>query len=308
MTTWTFDVDWNRDRDFADANEALWADVIDLHFAIGHRSGPYQLVAEASELNATLKSYDGKYNPENSASALFGSILPGLLCRVTANGTAMFQGYLADVQTPWQMLGTYTGTTTARLRAHGFTNKLQDNEANFQLQQNKRADEIIERVVTQIGPPAAVGTAVLVVDNADKGLVDTGIVAKVEDFLLADRGVQSFTNYGDVTSPDKQDVDSEGFQGNNALRRLRDLTEADLGRLWPNDRSGKVLWYNRDHFPSATTVAGTADDTGTLGEKPVAVDYRYGAAIVNEVSVSSYERTTPGTVVLWSGNIFVNER
>ena len=71
-------VDWNNDGDFTDTNDNITSDILELSFQRG-RDYASQLNGKsvAGKLTIRIENDSAKYSPDNSSSALFGSLLPG---------------------------------------------------------------------------------------------------------------------------------------------------------------------------------------------------------------------------------------
>ena len=71
-------VDWNNDGDFEDAYDDVSGDSLRINFVRG-RDYASQLTGNsiAGKLNAVLTNQTGKYSPNNAASPLSGTIVPG---------------------------------------------------------------------------------------------------------------------------------------------------------------------------------------------------------------------------------------
>ena len=71
-------VDWNNDGDFDDLHDSITSDILEMSFQRG-RDYASQLSGKsvAGKLTIRLENDTAKYSPDNSSSALFGSLLPG---------------------------------------------------------------------------------------------------------------------------------------------------------------------------------------------------------------------------------------
>ena len=92
-------VDWNNDNDFSDDYEDITADIRKLTFTRGRSSDLEK--ADVGKCRITVHDPDGKYIPENTASPLYGYLLPARPVRVRAvyDSTTydLFNGFLDDV-------------------------------------------------------------------------------------------------------------------------------------------------------------------------------------------------------------------
>lgn len=121
------EVSWNGDDDFADTAENVTAYTLQVRCRRG-RDSASQLTSRSSAgtLEAVLYNPDGRFSRFNSASPIFGSILPGrkVRFRTTAPTAAtLWSGFLLDIE---PIVG--GDLPVARLTAAGALRRLADNE------------------------------------------------------------------------------------------------------------------------------------------------------------------------------------
>jgi hypothetical protein len=117
--TFRFYVDWNMDDDFSDPYEEITDDVLLGDWRLGRDSGSLLSLASSGVANITLKNATGKYSSLNSASPLYGLILPLRKVKITATylgaTTTQWLGFLDNIMpTP-----SAQKDHTAKLRATG---------------------------------------------------------------------------------------------------------------------------------------------------------------------------------------------
>jgi hypothetical protein len=116
MADYVFEIDWNNDGDFSDANEDCTTDLVSVECRRG-RDYASQLTGKASpgRLTATMNNLAGKYSSFNASSPLYGSILPGRKVRLRTSTANIWTGYLGTI-IPAGSLG---GNPVVSLEANG---------------------------------------------------------------------------------------------------------------------------------------------------------------------------------------------
>ena len=96
VATYALLVDWDNDGDFLDTGEDVTARTWRVRSSSG-RDRDSQLTgrAVAGRLRAVLNNESGDYSSFNSASPLFGNILPGRKVQLTMDGTVIWTGFLS---------------------------------------------------------------------------------------------------------------------------------------------------------------------------------------------------------------------
>ena len=149
--TYVVAIDWNNDGDFSDSNEDITADVIEMSWRCGGRDYASQLVGRSTSgfCTMTVNNATGKYNSFNSASPIYGSILPGRKIKITMDGQNMFRGFLDTIE-PQPSL---SGIHRALIRGIGPFAYIAQRKVSIALQQNKTTDQLIGTVLTEAGWP-----------------------------------------------------------------------------------------------------------------------------------------------------------
>ena len=159
-------VDWNNDGDFDDLHDSITSDILEMSFQRG-RDYASQLSGKsvAGKLTIRLENDTAKYSPDNSSSALFGSLLPGRKVQVrgvvgtyntfpytfpfTFNNlteTVIWTGYL-DRITP---MPSPHGVDTAEIVVFGVLGYLNDFIPTLTSQTNIRTDQAISAILADV--------------------------------------------------------------------------------------------------------------------------------------------------------------
>ncbi|GAB4528739.1 MAG: hypothetical protein OHK0046_47980 [Anaerolineae bacterium] len=245
-------VDWNNDGDFTDSIDDISADVIDLSWRNG-MGKPYQDVADEASATITVRNTDGKYNPENTASPLFGLLKPGRPIKIVAsdvNGTyPLWYGWLNFPTGGWKPMGLFTGKHTVSFQASGAKRYIQELTARIpSFGTQVTGDEIIKVVLDQVG------------------------LERLSDQSLIQVGATQFDEWIDPTEK-------------NGHQLISEITMAERGRFYFNSE-GRPVWWNRHYLLNNFSVVATV--TTQAGQyKPLNLDYSYGGNIRNVVRVAA---------------------
>ncbi len=250
---------------------------------------PYQQMGDEGKADITLDNTSALFTPENSTSALYGYITPGLRFEVGHwMGTAMtgyrqmYTGQLDSppIRIPYQGAATNSGKTECTL--HAISNKLwldtQDFEYPYTAAEN-------------------IGTTIKTI------LAYTN---------FAGAGAFNYVGYtgprdGTVTGYAPQESDS-------AWKAISDLVAVEEGKFYL-DRGGTVnliskyysynggspyyTWGGHGQGTAPSQNAGTVNETGTY--KPFqTLDYAFGANYVNRVRVTAHPRKSGSSGTVWS--------
>jgi hypothetical protein len=99
MATFNVLVDWNNDNDYSDTNEDITSYVIgQITFSRGKDQARIVSPPAAGRLALTLNNNSKLFSIENESSALFGNLLPGRKIQIKGAGTALWTGYIDDIQ------------------------------------------------------------------------------------------------------------------------------------------------------------------------------------------------------------------
>ena len=161
---YTLQIDWNNDGDFADANEDVTSDTLEISWERG-RDVVSQLTGRfvSGRLEAVLKDQTGKYASFNSASPLYGSILPGRKVQLLGKSGSFPYTFPIQFDRPiWsgfldriEPLPTVEGFQMAKLSAFGPLGYLNERQVSVAMQTNRRTDLAIGDVLDEAGWPAA---------------------------------------------------------------------------------------------------------------------------------------------------------
>ena len=233
-------VDWNNDGDFGDASEDVTTDVLELQWERG-RDVASQLTGRyiSGQLEAILKDITGKYASFNSASPLYGNILPGRKVQVQAgsgsfpydfpiqfNDGVKWTGFLDSIEPQ----PTVQGWQTARLIAFGPLGARSDRKVSVAMQTAITTSAAITVILDEIGWPAG-----------DRSL---------------DTGKTTLTRWW---------VDREQFLG-----ALREVEATESGFILET-KDGKIAFENRHHRLAAPHITSQA----TFSDAPAAaLSYR----------------------------------
>lgn len=269
---WEVAIDFEQDNEFSGA-DIITEDVLSATWSSGF-SGPYEPVAKDSQLTLTLRNTDKRFSPEYSRSPFYPNFTQGKLVRVRSTWEGVtrqhFIGWIDSIDsTPGQYLSRQT-----TVRASSFLLRAQDYEAFIPVQENKSADLVIDAVLRRaaVFPPGFYGRWVIgITDKAELG--HNTILGELSDYLETETGISTFIIIGDQWS-----------DGVTVYGALRDAVGREGGRLFVN-RQGKIIFWNRDHFPLTTTVQTTIDNSMTQTQ------YEFGDLFVNRVTVRARPRS-----------------
>ena len=153
-------IDWNGNGTLGDANEDITADVMNMESFRG-RDSASQLSgrSRAGSLILTLENSAGKYNSFNSASAIYGNILPGRKVQVQTfdsfpytfpivfAGTPVWTGYLDRIEISPSPHHAHRAT----LYASGVLARVAGKKAHVAMQTSRRTDQAIGDVLDDVG-------------------------------------------------------------------------------------------------------------------------------------------------------------
>jgi hypothetical protein len=182
--TYVLEVDWNNDGDFDDSYEDCTRDFSSIECRRG-RDYASQLVGKASpgRLVAVLRNRDGLYSSYNTASPLYGSILPGRKVRLRTTSPSvqtLWTGYLNRLLPS----GDVFGIPTAMMEATGALGKLTGKEVTPEKQEAQTTGYIIGVLLDEVSWPAGERSI-----DTGQTEVDTWFTSK-KDVLSAIREVE----------------------------------------------------------------------------------------------------------------------
>jgi hypothetical protein len=219
--------------------------------------------SKAGTLRAVLDNRSGDYNPFNTDSPLYGSILPGRPVRLlgtsaTQSDQAIWQGFLTRI-TPQVFLG---GDATATLEATGPLGQVNLDQIEVAMVTSQRTDQVVDDILDAAGWGA---------DDRD---LDTGKTT-----------ITRYWKSATYTVPALQEIES---------------TEGGFVR---ESKSGQIVFDNRHHRLSGvglTSQATYSDASGAARVYSNIVQDDYLPSIFNifESDVQTY--TTASVAVLWT--------
>ena len=272
--SYTLQVDWNDDGDFDDANDDITSDVLSLSWDRGRDyASQLQGKSKSGRLTATLINTNGKYSPNNTSSALTGTIIPGRSVRLLAGPDDSFpydfpisfednpkwQGKLDRIKPS----PASTKVKTAELTAYGALGFINQFDVQLASQTNRRTDQAIGDILDGVGWPAG-----------DRDL-DTGLTT-ISRFWIS---------------------------GKKAIDAIRLVEETESGFILET-KDGKVAFQNRHHrlteTASTTSQATFSDASGATNTYSQLVQTDPLATIINHVEATARKFDTASVAVLWT--------
>jgi hypothetical protein len=278
--TWQFLVDWDDDGDYDLPVEDITNYVIGARWNLGMRQ-PYQLLADESRCDITLRNEDKRFSPENNASPLYGLMLPMRLMTVRSvwnGGTRTHWTGWTDI---YEVQPMRYRERTASISGIGAKEFFQRQEVYLSLQSNVTVDQVLAEIISQVQIPPASGAAwYLESDTLDE-----------TTYLGPD--ITAYTNFetGITTLPYTADNWEDGI---DAYRAIGMLMEAEQGRFF-FDRNGIATFWNRHHLALDTRPPTTFNETFQD------LTYEYGANLVSIVRATVHPRkiSASNTELLW---------
>ena len=219
--TYIFEIDWDNDGDFGDANEDITSDVYSASWGLGFAK-PHDPIAKTGELALELVNTDRKYSPAYTGGPLYGNLKPMRKVRVRGavpggSTVVLWTGYIRSIDP-----GTGKHDAIAKIVCQDAMGVLASANASIELQANKRADELIPTVLAQ----------------------HDGIPRDLET------GQSTFPYAGDKWRAESTKITTA----------LRDIASSELGQIWVT-RGGTLRFIDRNWKQKATAYAGTIDDS-----------------------------------------------
>lgn len=257
---WQVLIDWAGDGSFSHPLRDVSADWTLMNWRLGFREA-FASMSDEAEAQIELLNTDGRYNPDNTTSPLWGKVRPNRQVRIRAlvNGVprTMYTGQIEGVHPVWPPgSGDYAGKNRVLLDCVGFKQRLEETDYDPPVFHDVPTHNAISYVCNELGVPIE----------------------------LLEGGKTVIPYYG-VGGTEK------------AWETLRQITEAERGRLFQG-RNGGVRFWNRHHLLLNTTVTATVDYTGDY--KPYDLYYDYGVHISNKVQVQVHPHVAQGLETLWT--------
>jgi hypothetical protein len=263
---------------------------------------PYQDVSHQLTLDLTLDNTDKRFSPDyapGSGNPLEGYVLPLRPIQVQSDDglnapTSLrihWKGWL-DIVTP--TTGKY-GTRTADLHAVGAEDYFTNVTTTIEIQQNKRTDEIISRLLGEITiPPPLMQTTIPDVIGYSEIDSNAWVSGDLTVASTLDVGKSTLAYAGDNwVRQNAKDDEQSTF---NVFAAISDTVSAERGRLF-FDRESNVIFWNRHNTIENRTLTATLDNTMQ------GLEYNYAGQgeFTNDVTVTSHPRTISDDtdVILW---------
>jgi len=220
--------------DTADLYDNVTDVVKDADWTLGFRQ-PYQDVGHRMTLSLTLDNSDKRFSPDyapGSGNPLEGYILPLRPVQIRSDDGSTerihWSGWLETV-TP--MTGKYGGRT-AQLRAVGPEHYFTNVDTMIEIQQNKRTDEIVSRLLTEISiPPPLMQTTLPDVVGYSEIDSNAWVSGDLTVASTLDAGKSTLAYAGDnwVRRNTSSDEQAETF---NVYAAIKDTVAAEQGRRY----------------------------------------------------------------------------
>lgn len=164
MADYKLQIDWNNNGTWTDTGEDVSARLLSLEWARG-RDFASQLTGRSisGRLRATLNNESEDYSPFNTASPLYGNLLPGRPVRIRASSGSfpytfpimfertIWQGFLLAAPMPAPSV---RGLRTASLEAIGPLGYINDQDVNVPMVTSIGAGAVIDDILDAAGWPA----------------------------------------------------------------------------------------------------------------------------------------------------------
>lgn len=284
--------------DMADLYDNVTDDVKQMSWFIGFKQ-PYQDIAHQLTLRLLLDNQEKRFSPDykpGSGNPLEGYVLPLRPVQVRSDDGSTerihWSGWLETV-TP--STGRY-GERTAQLHATGPERFFSNVDTTVEIQQNKRTDEIISRLLDEISiPPPLFGTTlpdVVGYCEIDSNAWVTGSTV-IDSTLDTGKSTLAYAADNWVRRGVKNENEPDTF---NVFAAINDTVAAERGRLF-FDRTGQVVFWNRHNTIVNRTIVLTLNDN----MQGLQYNYAGQGEFVNDVTVTVHPRTISEdtNVILW---------
>jgi hypothetical protein len=302
MGNWQVRIDWDNNLNFTDLYDDISSDIIEMSWHVGF-SKPYETVITEIPARIVVVNDDGKYNPENTSSPIFGKILPWRRVEIAKDGTIMYAGWLYTIDSSWQSAGPQTGKTRAIIQCVSSRRKMETWDWRNRDYNGVTADKIIQDVILEIQPATIPATPRWILGQSELG-TDTNLGA-LSDYSLLFTG-ESTLYYGNTSTIQENYAINERLvagQTNkkSAWRVLTDAVDGEGGRLIFG-RDGFVTFARRNflnYLMRISSPLATISEDGTY--KPIEVQKWDLKGYRNQVNVTAYPKVaSTDAVLLWS--------
>lgn len=276
--TYTVAIDFDDDGNFTDPGEDISVDVLRLDWRLG-MAAPYDSLAAPIAARITLRNQSRAYSPEFTANDLS----PGKPLRIQSNDGTTTRTHFTGFITHVEPTSGDQGERLAVIHAAGPEAQLTQNRIRLPPQVNKRADEIIIAILEALPLRQTHLQGYWLLGLTGQSELGTNTRLAENYPRSIDEGRSTFVYAADTW-----------LSGIAALDALRQMVESERGRLFVN-RAGQIVFFSRHRTLRDVTVDATFDDNIE------ALEYAYGADVVNRVGVSLLPRSigAAGTT-LWT--------
>jgi len=294
---WGLEVDWDDDDVFDGTNEA--PRMINMQT---ERGSDYLISSDGKGFDPvgigaviiTLDNYDGKFDPYNTSSPLYGYLEPGKKVRITVkNGSAgskysVFTGILQNVEP----LGR---RETVDLIIEDGWRKLAEDDATTELYQNKTADEAIGYILDAVSWPSIWGSALDTAPDSIPYWWATGKRAKseIEDVVNSGLGNVFVAADGTFTYYSRQRTDDA------VMVLTEDLLLKDVAMPQPWEfKRNLIKVQTHPRTAQSLQVIWTLQETPAIDDNDnfeIWTPYRYEGEEVPAIDVATPVATTDYT-------------
>lgn len=288
-TLFRFWVNWDGTGNYS-ADDEISEFVMDAEWFLGCR-GTYRHVADESTAMITVNNTDGRFNPINPRSPLYGNIKPYRRVKIEADYDGqiipLWSGFLVMPSMGWMPMGPeLTGKHTVTLEAVGSKQLIERVEVNLGIYTNTKGDTIIYDALVLAGIYPSL-SGVWLLGNVIWGVLGetTSLAGTASTWSDLEVGATTFKSYGD--------------NSRNAWRVITEISEGERGWFWVG-RDGKYHWWNRHHKIINGTLKATVDSTTEQLYGLIGAEWRYGDDLANVIRVEITPRQTASSQTLWT--------
>jgi len=225
MIAWQLLVDWDNDGDFLDAFEDVSSDLLRARYSAGRANINDDFAA--GRLSVTLSNIHERYTAFNSASPLYGKVMPGRLVQLSGRlnnqfWIPRFVGYITEINESHEA----GELPTVVLECADAFDRLANINVNLDLQENKTLDQLMEAIRVAANWPA---------------------------------------NLMSVEPPVEGPLKVFWINNDSALNAFKTCWKQELGGQLFVSREGVLTAHNRDHRSKAIVIVGPTDFRMTSG-------------------------------------------
>lgn len=297
------EVDWDGDKVFESSSENIAADVVGLACERG-RDFASQLTGRSisGALVVDLLNRTGKYSRFNSASPLFGNILPGRRVQVvvvdpSSSEQTIWSGYLQTID-PQPEQGRVPRATLRAIGPLGFLNQ---SKARLAMQTNRRTDQSIEDILSRVAWSTSLADLDQGKTTMDRVWLDEQwTIAALREIEVTESGFVSETRDGKVkfdnrlarmTDSRSVNVQATYTDASSAALSYRRIAESDPLPQVFNIFEARVQEYTVAVLAVLWTFSGTAPSIASGGSLELWATYPNPQSANNALAVDAW--TTP---------------